>query len=108
MSYVLTERNKNCWHRPGGTDQSIVFCPGMEPEPTGEFVDADGKWPGAPSGKIGYVVGEILNCEVKASSWTLMHRYHRCKDLLRGGNMDVANRDHVAYLYIWLRYSFSR
>jgi alpha-glucan,water dikinase len=77
----------------------------MEPEPTG---DADGKWPGAPSGKIGYVVGEILNCEVKASSWTLMHRYHRCKDLLRGGNMDVANRDHVAYLYIWLRYSFSR
>ena len=27
LSYVLTEKNKNVWHKPGGIDQTIVLCP---------------------------------------------------------------------------------
>jgi alpha-glucan,water dikinase len=40
--------------------------------------------------------------------WTLMHRYFKARDLFTSGLFDIGNRDHLAYFYIWLRYSFSR
>jgi hypothetical protein len=36
-----------------------------------------------------------------------MHRYNKCKDILRE-RIDIKNRNSVAYLLIWLRYSFTR
>ena len=104
ISFVLTERNKQCWHRIDGADQVIVFRPGSEPDTH----SGGPRFPGAPRGKIGEAVDEILDCEVNYNSWTLMHRYHRCRDLLRSGKVDMASRDQVVYLYIWLRYSFTR
>lgn len=103
ISYVLTEKNKNCWHSIGGGDQTIVFCPQKE-----EVSTFNGSGSGVPGGKIGEVVSEILYCEVEKSSWTLMHRYQKCTELLKCGKIDILNRDHVVYLYIWLRYSFSK
>ena len=81
-----------------------MFRPGFEPEGP----KADEKFAGVPRGKIGEAVDEILDCEVNYNSWTLMHRYHRCRDILRGGKVDVTSRDHVVFLFIWLRYSFTR
>jgi len=40
--------------------------------------------------------------------WTLHHRYHKCKDILNSGMVDIQSTDNVAYVYIWLRYSFIR
>lgn len=37
-----------------------------------------------------------------------MHRYFKCRDTLKGGKVDIMNKDHVAYIYIWLRYSFTK
>ena len=37
-----------------------------------------------------------------------MHRYYKCKELIQSPNVDVLNRDHIVYFYIWLRYSFSK
>jgi len=31
MSFVLMEKNKNCWHAIGGKDQHILFRPNCEP-----------------------------------------------------------------------------
>jgi alpha-glucan,water dikinase len=63
---------------------------------------------GVPRGKIGEAVSEILDCEINYREWTLMHRYFRCRDIMKGGKLDMNNRDHVVYIYIWLRYSFTR
>jgi hypothetical protein len=79
-----------------------VFCPNQEAE---AFV---GEYEGVPKGKLGEGVTEILNCECKSSSWTLMHRYFKVRDLLKSGKFDMSNRDHVVYIYIWLRYSFTK
>jgi alpha-glucan,water dikinase len=57
--------------------------------------------------KIGEVVKEIIESETVYGSWTLMHRYGKCREMLQG-RIDQQNRDHVAYLFIWLRYSFTR
>jgi alpha-glucan,water dikinase len=36
-----------------------------------------------------------------------MHRYNTCREMLKS-RIDQDNRDHVAFLFIWLRYSFTR
>jgi alpha-glucan, water dikinase len=36
-----------------------------------------------------------------------MHRYNTCREMLKS-RIDQSNRDHVAFLFIWLRYSFTR
>ena len=101
ISFVLTEKNKNCWHSINGQDQRIVMCPQPEEENNGEFA-------GVPKGPIGEVVSNILVCECKYDMWTLMHRYFKVKELISCGKVDIASRDHVVYFYIWLRYSFSK
>mgnify|MGYP006998240833 CR=1 FL=1 len=80
----------------------IVFSPQKEEISTFSGTN------GLPGGKIGEVVQEILFCEVEKSSWTLMHRYYKVVELLKSGKMDSLNRDHMVYIYIWLRYSFSK
>lgn len=30
ISWVLTEKNKQCWHNVGGIDQHIIMCPSAE------------------------------------------------------------------------------
>ena len=57
---------------------------------------------------MGEVVSRILECEVRYNAWTLMHRYHKVKELLTCGKVDITSRDQVVYFYIWLRYSFTK
>ena len=61
-----------------------------------------------PEGPIRDVVQSIMDNEVHKNSWTLMHRYFLCRDLIKSGKVEAYNRDHVAYIFIWLRYSFMR
>ena len=103
ISWVLTEKNKQCWHNVGGIDQHIVMCPSAEEE----HYHGDG-FEGVPSGKIGEAVNSILTMECTWNSITLKKRYDKCIELLKSGLADTTDREHVAYFYIWLRYSFSK
>ncbi|HZV05028.1 MAG TPA: PEP/pyruvate-binding domain-containing protein [Gemmataceae bacterium] len=48
---------------------------------------------------------EIIGAEMGASSWTLMHRFNLCHDLLGKAGGD---EDSLALLFTWLRYSAIR
>ncbi|GJQ59156.1 MAG: hypothetical protein SCALA701_19570 [Candidatus Scalindua sp.] len=48
---------------------------------------------------------EIIQAEMEKNSWTLMHRFTLCHDLLEKSNRD---RDLFATLFVWLRYSALR
>lgn len=48
---------------------------------------------------------QIVEAEVGKSSWTLMHRFHLCHDLLDEADAD---EDAFALLFVWLRYSAIR
>lgn len=48
---------------------------------------------------------EIIQAETGKHSWTLMHRFNRCHDLLEKSNEE---RDSFATLFVWLRYSALR
>ncbi len=51
------------------------------------------------------VAGEIIEHEVGHNSWTLMHRFNLCYDLLDRVKDSV---DGLALIFVWLRYSFIR
>lgn len=48
---------------------------------------------------------QIIHEEMSRGSWTLMHRFNLCHDLLQGAEEDP---DMLALLFVWLRFSFMR
>jgi len=51
------------------------------------------------------LANEIIRAEMGPSSWTLMHRFNLCHDLL---DRVRGNLDGLALLYVWLRFSAIR
>jgi alpha-glucan,water dikinase len=48
---------------------------------------------------------EIVQAEMGRNSWTLMHRFNLCHDLLDRAGSD---ENGLALIYVWMRYSFLR
>jgi len=44
-----------------------------------------------------------VECETTYNSWTLMHRYNKCFDMLN--QVDVYDVNNLAWIYIWIKYS---
>ena len=55
--------------------------------------------------KFQKLADEIVEAETTHNSWTLMHRFNLCHDMLDGVGNDL---DGLALLYVWLRYSAIR
>ena len=60
---------------------------------------------------------DVIDCEANYGSWTLMHRYNKCSDIVK--NWGISDNDkhkenkyqyseNWIWIYIWLRYSFLR
>lgn len=60
---------------------------------------------GVSSPELAAIVNEIVQAEMNRNSWTLMHRFNLCYDLLE--RVDN-NRDGLGVLFVWLRYSALR
>lgn len=60
---------------------------------------------GVSAPELAGIAREIIQAEMGRNSWTLMHRFNLCYDLLErvGGNPDG-----LALLFVWLRYSALR
>lgn len=57
------------------------------------------------SGLAAGLAGEIIRAEMGPSSWTLMHRFNLCHDLLERAQDRV---EALALLFVWLRFSAIR
>ncbi|MCK5545213.1 MAG: hypothetical protein KAI35_08345, partial [Desulfobulbaceae bacterium] len=55
--------------------------------------------------ELSEITEEIINVETGKNSWTLMHRFNLCHDLLDRGPRDV---NLLALLFVWLRFSAMR
>jgi alpha-glucan,water dikinase len=92
LKFVVYNPETDTWIKTGGRE---VFLPlGDQP--------AD---PRLPTLRLWQLAEQIVGAEMGSRSWTLMHRYHRCHDLL-----DQAQGDEqaLALLFTWLRYSAIR
>ncbi len=52
-----------------------------------------------------HIARDIVQAETGRNSWTLMHRFNLCHDLLDRGGKD---EEGLALLFVWMRYSFIR
>jgi alpha-glucan,water dikinase len=92
IRFVLFQPERGAWLKTGGQDIYLSLDAGA--------VDRR-----LCSAKLAELAEQIVGAEVGASSWTLMHRFHLCSDLLGAAEDD---EDALALLYAWLRYSATR
>ena len=52
-------------------------------------------------------VSDIITCEASYGSWTLMHRYNKCCDIIHDWDEQTPN-EYWYWILIWLRYSYQR
>lgn len=94
LNFVINNPKTNKWYNNGGKDFSIPF-------------KQIGKQTVHKTGEIPDFINDIITCEVEYGSWTLMHRYNKCFDIING--LDISkDHDSLIWIYIWLRYSYTR
>ncbi len=93
LQFVLKKADSNQWLRCRGDN---FFVPVR--------VDYN-QHAGVGSPELTAIAQEIIQAEMARNSWTLMHRFNLCHDLLDRINGSV---DGLALLFVWLRYSALR
>ncbi|HTL15710.1 MAG TPA: hypothetical protein VL793_00655, partial [Patescibacteria group bacterium] len=68
-------------------------------------IRAAGSAPGLDAAGLAQLAERIVQAEMASGSWTLMHRFNLCFDLLQEAQ---ANPEALAVLFVWLRYSAIR
>ena len=92
IAFLLYQSDDDEWIKCGGND---IFLPLFVEDKTPDFVPHE------------YVdmIEAIIGCEAGHSSWTLMHRYNLCMDLIRRNKITEWT---LRIIYVWLRYSATR
>jgi alpha-glucan,water dikinase len=91
LRFVLRQA-ENVWLKSGGSDLFVAL---FEPERDRRF----------PTPRLAELAEQIVSVETCAGSWTLMHRFNLCHDLLANAEND---EDALALLFAWLRFSAIR
>jgi len=105
LAFVLYFPDGNRWDNNGGKNYEI---PLSDPTTGGEESRRHGAGPPAAGGGLGQLSGmadEIIRAETTHNSWTLMHRFNLCHDLLERVRQEPEGQ---ALLYVWLRFSALR
>ncbi|MBY0525943.1 MAG: hypothetical protein K2R98_21295 [Gemmataceae bacterium] len=92
LRFVVFQPDTGEWLKQGGSDMTLPLF----------GVEADRR---LSSPIAQQAAEEIVEAEVGKSSWTLMHRFNLCHDLLGKAEADP---DAMALLFAWLRYSAMR
>jgi alpha-glucan,water dikinase len=92
MRFVLYQPDAGAWLKSGGHDLYLPLF----------AIPAD---PRLSSPKLWEMAEQMVGAEREAPSWTLMHRFNLCHDLLEGKENEA---EALALLFVWLRYSATR
>ncbi|MDY6954201.1 MAG: hypothetical protein SWE60_22070, partial [Thermodesulfobacteriota bacterium] len=93
ISFVLKETPRDRWLKGHGRN---IFIPITAPS---DLEDALG------DPLLARLAEEIIEKEMRPHSWTLMHRFNLCHELLDRG---IHSIDGLALIFVWLRYSAIR
>ncbi|MHC4884183.1 MAG: phosphohistidine-like domain-containing protein, partial [Planctomycetota bacterium] len=92
LNLLLVQPTPETWYKHEGRD---IYLPLFDGEDESPFTESH----------LRMLAEEIIQAEVGKSSWTLMHRFHLCHDLLPTVGED---EDGWSLLFVWLRFSAIR
>jgi alpha-glucan, water dikinase len=95
IAFVIKQADTGRWFKDGGRDFFI---------PVHEAPGHEIPWSGG-AGQLAAVAEEIIEKEMSRGSWTLMHRFNLCHDLLDRVRNDPEG---LALIFVWLRFSALR
>jgi alpha-glucan,water dikinase len=97
ISFVLFFPEEGRWDNNRGRNYRIEM-PGYE-RPAPPAIEKTSR------GALDELSGEIIEKEMSRNSWTLMHRFNLCYDLLDKASQSL---DGLALIFVWLRFSAVR
>ena len=100
INFVIYEPEKNKWYNNYRKDFQIKFKLKVN-KMKSKMILID-KHLSVPE-----FVNDIIKCEATYGSWTLMHRYHKCSDIINNWDENTSN-EYWTWIVIWLRYSYQR
>ncbi len=93
IPFVLRQTETGLWYRDG--DRDFLVSIKRPPEAEAAFLPP----------RLMQVADDIIRAERERGSWTLMHRFNLCHDLLDRVDADPGG---LALLFVWLRFSAIR
>ena len=96
LEFVLFFPKEGRWDNNRGRNYRIVIPQAREVSSVTYFDDPE----------LDRMAGEIIEKEMSRNSWTLMHRFDLCYDLL--DEIKSNNADGMALIFVWLRFSHLR
>ena len=100
MNFVFFDSSRNIWYNNHRQDYHIKFSLKINKSKSKQILVESGLY-------VPQFVLDIINCEAKYHSWTLMHRYNKCFDIINTFNDETSNEKYI-WILIWLRYSHQR
>ena len=100
INFVIFDPATNTWYNNYRKDYQIKFKLKVDKTKSRAILIQKGLY-------VPDFMFDVINCEANYGSWTLMHRYNKCSDIIKDWNLDVDN-DKWVWILIWLRYSFLR
>ena len=99
INFVIYDPNENVWYNNYRKDYQIKFKLKVDKTQSRQILIQRGLVPD--------FILDVINCEANYGSWTLMHRYNKCSDIIRNWDLNIDNEKWI-WILIWLRYSFLR
>ena len=100
LNFVIFEPEGNVWYNNYRKDYQIKFKLKVDKTQSRQILIQRGLY--VPDFML-----DVINCEANYGSWTLMHRYNKCSDIIRNWDLNIDNEKWI-WILIWLRYSFLR
>lgn len=92
LSFVLKKADEEYWIKDRGQNFFVPVSQARQKVSSGSGLAS--------------IAGRIIENEMGRNSWTLMHRFNLCYDLL--DEIGSNNADGIALIYAWLRFSYVR
>ena len=108
VNFVIYDPIKKIWYNNYRKDYQIKFKIKIDKTASKMILMKSGLY-------VPDFVLDVIDCEANYGSWTLMHRYNKCSDIVKNWDTNDNDKDNNIFksekwiwIYIWLRYSFLR
>ena len=100
LNFVFFDPQTNKWYNNYRKNYQIKFKLKINKRKSKQILVESGLY-------VNEFVIDIINCEVNYGSWTLMHRYNKCFDIIQNFDENTSNEKWI-WILIWLKFSHEK